>query len=149
VGDIKAETTRTERPRVAFTPGSVQGVVTARKRHICQNHMDDEKHYIEPGDRYVANALPPDHPDIGNPGWWHLRVCLDCCPAEHDPRPRPAALGGPENPVDGTTHPCPTPGYAGAHVAVGVGAISEPYRCHGCGTWFVLPVVVNPPGVDS
>ncbi len=73
------------RPRVSFTPGSIQGVVTARKRHVCQNHLDSERHYIEPGDRYVANALPPD-PDIGNPGWWHLRVCLDCCPIEHDER---------------------------------------------------------------
>lgn len=74
------------RPRVSFTPGSIQGVLTARKRHVCQNHLDTERHYIEPGDRYVANALPPDHPDIGNPGWWHLRVCLDCCPVEHDER---------------------------------------------------------------
>lgn len=73
------------RPRVAFTPGSIQGVLTARKRHICQSHMAD-RHYIDPGQQYVANALPPDHPDIGNVGWWHLRVCLDCCPAEFDPR---------------------------------------------------------------
>ena len=76
------------RPRVAFTPGSIAGVVTARKRHRCENHLlgRDERHHIEPGDRYVANALPPDHPDIGNTRWWHQRVCLDCCPIEHDPR---------------------------------------------------------------
>ena len=75
------------RPRVSFTSGSIQGVVMARKRHVCGNHLSGvQRHYIEPGDRYVANALPPDHPDIGNPGWWHLRVCLDCCPVEHDPR---------------------------------------------------------------
>ena len=115
--------------------------MVARKRHVCQNHLldRDDRHYIEPGDRYIANALPPDHPDIGNPGWWHLRVCLDCCPAEHDPRPKPAAPGSRQNPVDGRTHPCPTPGYRGHHTAVGAGAISSPYLCHGCSTWFVLP----------
>lgn len=42
------------------------------------------------------------------------------------------------NAVDGHTHPCPTPGYAGQHTAVGAGALSSPYRCHGCGTWFTL-----------
>lgn len=38
--------------------------------------------------------------------------------------------------VDGATDPCPAPGYAGRHTAVGAGAISQPYRCHGCGAWF-------------
>ena len=42
-------------------------------------------------------------------------------------------------PVDGATDECPTPGYAGKHTAVGAGAISSPYICHGCGTWFTLP----------
>lgn len=59
--------------------------------------------------------------------------------AEHDPRPKPAAPGSRQNPVDGRTHPCPTPGYRGHHAAVGAGAISSPYLCHGCSTWFVLP----------
>lgn len=53
----------------------------------------------------------------------------------------PPALGTPQNPVDGRTHPCPTPGYAGRHTAVGAGAISSPYVCHGCSTWFVIPPV--------
>jgi hypothetical protein len=44
----------------------------------------------------------------------------------------------PIEPVDGATDPCPTPGYGGHHTAVGAGAISPPYRCHGCGTWFTL-----------
>lgn len=79
-------TAATHRSRVAFTPGSISGVVTARKRHACQSHLDSERHYIEPGERYAANALPPNDPDIGNSGWWHLRVCLDCCPAHLDPR---------------------------------------------------------------
>lgn len=79
------------RPRVAFTPGSIAKVVTARRRYVCGNHLSHvEKHYIEPGQRYVANALPPEHPDIGNDRWWHLRVCVDCCPIEHDPRPTTA-----------------------------------------------------------
>jgi hypothetical protein len=58
------------------------------------------------------------------------------------------APGTPKKPVDGTTDPCPTPGYGGAHVAVGAGAITSPYVCHGCSTWFVLPVTEpsSPPG---
>lgn len=73
------------RHRVAFTPGSIAGVLVARKRHVCGGHLASERHYIEPGQRYVANALPPDHPEIGNPGWWHLRVCMDCCPERYVP----------------------------------------------------------------
>lgn len=71
--------------RVSFTPGSIAGVVTANKRHRCDGHLADERHWIEPGDRYVANALPPGNSDIGNAGWWHLRVCMACCPAEYAP----------------------------------------------------------------
>jgi hypothetical protein len=74
------------RPRVAFTSGSITGVVVAQKRHTCQSHLARDRHYIQPGDQYIANALPPHHPDIGNTGWWHLRICVDCCPASHDPR---------------------------------------------------------------
>lgn len=74
------------RPRVAFTDGSIAGVVTARKRHRCDSHLAQERHWIEPGDRYAASALPPDNPEVCNTRWLHLRVCLDCCPAEHDPR---------------------------------------------------------------
>lgn len=81
------------RPRVALTPGSIAGVVEARKRHRCDSHLASERHYIEPGQRYVANALPPHHPEVGNTGWWHSRMCLDCCPAEHDPRINAAGQG--------------------------------------------------------
>jgi hypothetical protein len=76
----------TYRPRTAFTPGSITGIVTAHKRHVCDSHLTGERHHIEPGQRYAANALPPHHPEVGNERWWHLRLCLDCCPAEHDPR---------------------------------------------------------------
>jgi hypothetical protein len=74
------------RPRVAFTPGSIAGAVTARKRHRCESHLEPERHHIEPGERYIASALPPGDPDICNRGWWHLRICLDCCPAQYDTR---------------------------------------------------------------
>lgn len=77
-----------ERYRVAFTPGSISGVVTARGRYWCDGHLSD-RHKVEVGQRYVANALPPDHPDIGNPGWLHMRICLDCCPVEYDERREP------------------------------------------------------------
>ncbi len=71
--------TETRRPRVAFTFGSIAGVVTARKRHRCGSHLT-EQHFIEPGQQYVVNALPPGASDIGNTGWLHMRACLDCCP---------------------------------------------------------------------
>lgn len=76
----------TRRPRVAFTPGSIARLVTSRRRYRCGSHLAPERHYIEPGEQYVRNALPPNNPDIGNREWWHMRVCLDCAPAEHDPR---------------------------------------------------------------
>lgn len=82
-------TTERPRPRVAFTPGSIAKTATARRRYICGNHLDREKHYIEPGQRHVRNALPPHNSEIGNDTWWHLRVCLDCCPVEHDERDHP------------------------------------------------------------
>lgn len=72
--------------RTRFTSGSIAGLVVARKRHLCDGHLARVQHHIEPGERYVASALPPGDPVIGNPGWWHLRVCLDCCPPEYDPR---------------------------------------------------------------
>ena len=68
--------------RVANTPGSIVRVVTANKRHRCDGHMNPVSHHIEPGDNYVATALPPNHIDIGNLGWWHNRFCMDCCPVE-------------------------------------------------------------------
>lgn len=83
------------RPRCVMTDGALAGVLTARKRHRCQTHFSGiETHHIEPGDRYFASALPPGNPEICNTGWLHHRVCLDCCPAEYDPRTRD---GGPSN----------------------------------------------------
>lgn len=83
----RTETAKPYRPRVAFTPGSIAKVVAARRRYVCGNHLSIvEKHHIEPGQRYVHNSLPPHNRDIGNETWWFLRVCLDCCPVEHDER---------------------------------------------------------------
>lgn len=84
------ETAQPYRPRVAFTHGSIAKVVTARRRYVCGNHLSMvEKHHIEPGQRYVRNSLPPRNREIGNESWWFLRVCLDCCPVEHDERVSP------------------------------------------------------------
>lgn len=75
------------RPRVSLTPGSITKVVTARRRYVCGNHLSGvEKHYVEVGDRHVSNSLPPNNSEIGNEYWWYLRLCLDCCPVEHDER---------------------------------------------------------------
>ena len=69
--------------RVTSTPGALYGTAVARKRYRCDGHLADGRHWIEVGDTYVASALPPGHPDIGNVGWWHLRLCMECAPAEH------------------------------------------------------------------
>lgn len=69
--------------RVSTTPGSMQTVVTARKRRRCDGHLTSERHWIEPGERCVASALPPDNPEVGNIGWWHAWFCMDCCPVEY------------------------------------------------------------------
>ena len=76
---------------------------------------------------------------------WAAETYLSEC-ARDTMRPRFAlpAPGTPQNPVNGVTHQCPEPGYAGRHTAVGAGAISPPYVCHGCRTWFVLPDSTRP-----
>ena len=71
------------RHRVTKTPGALYGVFRARKRYRCDGHMASERHWIEAGDTYVASALPPDDPDIGNVGWWHHRLCMECAPVEY------------------------------------------------------------------
>lgn len=59
---------------------------------------------------------------------WHVCGPLTLVPVPERPARRV---------VDGNTDPCPAPGYR-LHTAVGAGAISEPYLCHGCQTWFTL-----------
>ena len=71
------------RVRVLRTHGALYGVAVSAKKRRCDGHMASEPHSIEAGDRYVASALPPDHPDIGNVGWWHHNFCMECAPAEY------------------------------------------------------------------
>lgn len=76
----------------------------------------------------------------------HYRITLDV-----DTNPAYASPGSAKNPVNGVTDDCPAPGYI-KHIAVGAGAISPPYLCHGCSTWFVLPdddTSVTAPGGQS
>lgn len=73
-------TATTYRYRVSTTCGSICTVKTARRRFRCDGHMASEQHFIEPGERYVRDDLPPNNPEIGNPTWWHARFCKDCCP---------------------------------------------------------------------
>lgn len=71
------------RIRVAKTHGALYGAARARKRYRCDGHMASERHWIEAGDLYVASALPPDHPEVSNVGWWHAQFCMECAPAEY------------------------------------------------------------------
>jgi hypothetical protein len=50
----------------------------AQKRYRCESErITPCAGYIEPGQRYVAMELPPGS-EIGNQGWWRLKVCLPC-----------------------------------------------------------------------
>lgn len=79
--------------RVRFTPGSISGVVRSRKRRACDGHLADRPHFIEAGQTCVANALPPYTDLIENSGWWHMWVCMDCCPPEFAPVVAPSGEG--------------------------------------------------------
>jgi hypothetical protein len=68
--------------RVTFTQGALTKVNTARRRFRCEGHIADVEHFIEMGQRYVRTSLPPDHPEINNDAWWHMRFCMACCPVE-------------------------------------------------------------------
>jgi hypothetical protein len=46
---------------------------TARKQHECFRCP----HPIQPGERYMRQALPPHDNDIGNEHWWVLCAHLD------------------------------------------------------------------------
>lgn len=72
-----------DRYRVARHHGAIYGRLTARKRFRCNGHLNPAGHWIEPGDWYIASALPPNDPDIGNTGWWHHRLCMECAPVEY------------------------------------------------------------------
>lgn len=68
--------------RVTATPGALySNPRRASKRRRCDGHLAREKHWINVGDPIVWSALPPDHGDIGNIGWWHNAFCADCAPA--------------------------------------------------------------------
>lgn len=69
------------RSRVTRSPEALYGVRVAWGRYRCDGHLADDRHHIEPGQRYVASALPPNS-DIGNLGWWHNRMCMDCAPED-------------------------------------------------------------------
>jgi hypothetical protein len=112
--------------------------------HITETGLPPLRLDVTP-DAVVALRLAADNMPISRPGqpWagaadWLRRRAHDFEVAL-SAREIPPAEGSSQNPVDGSTHPCPASGYAGRHTAVGAGAISPPYRCHGCGTWFVIP----------
>jgi hypothetical protein len=66
---------------VGVTPGVLYSPPRpSQKRRRCDGHLADP-HWIQPGDLIVWSALPPNHPDIGNAGWWHHVYCMDCAPS--------------------------------------------------------------------
>lgn len=57
---------------------------TARKRHVCEGEKPGCPGGVEPGQRYVEMKLPPNS-DLGNQGWWRMRVCRSCAEAYNKP----------------------------------------------------------------
>ncbi len=61
---------------------SLKSYRTARIRKYCENSaMRPPFHHIEPGERYLRAALPPNS-DIGNIGWWTMNICKRCMTPE-------------------------------------------------------------------
>lgn len=86
--------------RVTITHGALAKVNTARRRFRCEGHLAPSTHFIEPGQRYVRTSLPPDNPEINNDTWWHMRLCMDCCPVEFTTVISPAPTATPPQAPD-------------------------------------------------
>lgn len=50
--------------------------VTARKAFRCYAYPCE--HVIQPGEEYARHVAFPWDNDIGNQGFWVMRVCRDC-----------------------------------------------------------------------
>lgn len=61
------------------TSGCLDTVHTARRQHACEGFRCNGRRSILPGHRYTRSALPPGG-EIGNTGWWTMRICGDCQP---------------------------------------------------------------------
>ncbi|WP_018908770.1 hypothetical protein [Salinispora arenicola] len=54
----------------------IRTVHTARTTHDCQ--AEPCANTIQPGDRYLAAALPPGDEHVGNEHWQRLKICEPC-----------------------------------------------------------------------
>lgn len=54
-----------DRYRVLFTAGSLSGTAIARKRRRCDGHLNPERHFIEPGQRWFEE---PDADEVVGDG---------------------------------------------------------------------------------
>lgn len=61
----------------------------ARKEHTCDYCVAGfAVGRIKPGDTYYVHTAAPDHDDLGNPNWWHLKECEPCY-LKRQPRSHP------------------------------------------------------------
>lgn len=54
---------------------------TARIRKYCEDTHRPPFHHIEPGERYLRTALPPNS-ELGNEHWWTMNICKSCMTPE-------------------------------------------------------------------
>jgi hypothetical protein len=64
----------------------------ARKRHRCGGIPCGKA--IEPGTRYCRSVVTPNDGDIGNTGWWTIRLCPPCAAYYRTPVPEAVAPSG-------------------------------------------------------
>ncbi|MEU4777490.1 hypothetical protein [Micromonospora sp. NPDC023633] len=56
----------------------IRTVHTARKTHHCESDTGTRcRTTIQPGDRYLLAALPPNG-ELGNTTWWRMKICEPC-----------------------------------------------------------------------
>lgn len=50
----------------------------AHPRRAARTHRCECGHLIRIGERYLRHVLTPNHPEVGNVGWWRLAECSEC-----------------------------------------------------------------------
>lgn len=67
---------------------TIAHTVTARKSFRCDAFDDGGKiHVVQPGEQYARHVAFPHDNDLGNAGFWVLRIC-ESCQTRYD-RPMP------------------------------------------------------------
>jgi hypothetical protein len=55
----------------------ISHTITARKSRRCDEY-GTRPHWISPGEEYARHVAFPNDADLGNIGFWVLRICAAC-----------------------------------------------------------------------